>query len=105
MTTQIISTEINLESVGRLTPSETRVIEKWRAADIYKLLAVWRSKGGDLVLVIETIAVRKTKKHKPPFKYRKRAFNKWGKQVWYKAGNIFDDGDIVDDWTGSNWYD
>lgn len=85
--------------LGITTPSEDKVIKHAMDNSLWKVLHITRSTGGYLIISIEKIGVRKTKKHVPPFKYQNRVYNKWGKLKFYKTGNIWDCDDIIDDFT------
>jgi hypothetical protein len=86
------------ETVGRLTPSEQKAIDT-NINQTRKVVLICRSRGGDLIVYIEKTDVPKSKKHKPPFRYNARYYNKWGKLLFYKAGNIWDGDCIIDDFT------
>lgn len=89
------------EFVGKLTPSEGKVIKRYMDSEIWNLLYVTRSNGNQLIIHYERKSVRKTKKHVPPFKYVSVWINKWGKETTRRSGNDYDyeNNFLVDDFT------
>lgn len=79
-----------------LTPSEQKAIDSAIKNEYWKIKYICRSRGGDLMIHIERLTVRKTSKHVPPFRYACKYYNKWGKETMYKAGNIWKYNDILD---------
>lgn len=84
-----------------MTPSEKKSLANCIGNSLWNVLYVTRSNGGNLIIEIEKKEVRKTKKHVPPFKYQMRYYNKWGKFLFYKTGNIYDKKYfmLIDNWT------
>lgn len=95
--------EYGLQGEHTFTPSEQKVIDNYKNSETYKLLHICRTRlnAGFLLIYVERKQVRKTKKHKPPFKYFRVVVNKWGKIRTRYSGNIWDDesNDIIDDFT------
>lgn len=87
--------------IGKLTPSETKMLDSYTNSEIYKLLYAARSNGGYLLAYVEKVEVRKTRKHQPPFKYFRAVINKWGKVITRYSGNIWskEHEDIIDDFS------
>lgn len=84
-----------------LTPSEKKCINNSKQNNLWNVLYITRSHGGDLIIEIEKKGVRTTKRHKPPFKYQMRYFNRWGRLKFYKTGNYYDKKEccLIDDFT------
>jgi hypothetical protein len=84
----------------KLTPSEQKVLGRKLVNPELKILRVERSIGGWLLITEEKLAIRKTEKHEPPFRYRRNMYGRRGARLKTWMGNqIFEDGGILDDFT------
>ena len=91
------------EDVGNLTPSEQKRIDELRGWDEVKVLYVTRALGGWLLIDVEYLKVRKTEKHEWPFRYKTRMYGKRGALLKIRSGNVYEDYDLVDDYTQTNF--
>jgi len=85
--------------VGKLTPSEQKRIDEMKNNDDLNILYITRARGGWLLVDFEKLSVRKTDKHEWPFRYKTRIYGKRGKLLQTKSGNIYEDFDLIDDYT------
>ena len=91
------------KDVGNITPSEQERIDELDANDSFKVLYITRARGGWLLVDIEKLNVRKTEEHEWPFKYSTRMYGKRGSLLQTRSGNIYEDYDLVDDYSCCNF--
>lgn len=81
-----------------MTPSQNKKIEAIKANPEMKVLAINKGLFG-VWIVKERLTVRKTKKHKPPFKYAEELYGPKGALLLRRSGNQWDGVEIIDNFT------
>jgi len=87
------------KDVDKLTPSEQKRVDEINERDDVNILYITRARGGWLLIDIEYPNVRKTEKHEWPFRYKTRVYGKRGALLEIRSGNIYEDYDLVDNYS------